>query len=75
MGPKHDHGFPDKDAIVAFIRKNPGNVGTREIAREFGLIDKVIEKRFEPVGAKAYRYYRPIALQQWFVDIGRFLVV
>jgi ribonuclease R len=34
---KHDHGFPSRDAIVAFIRKNPGNIGTKEIAREFGL--------------------------------------
>jgi ribonuclease R len=34
---KHDHGFPGRDAIVAFIRANPGKVGTREIAREFGL--------------------------------------
>jgi ribonuclease R len=34
---QHDNGFPDRDAIVAFIRANPGNVGTREIAREFGL--------------------------------------
>jgi ribonuclease R len=34
---KHDNGFPSRDAIVAFIRKNPGKVGTREIAREFGL--------------------------------------
>jgi ribonuclease R len=29
--------FPSRDAIVAFIRKNPGKVGTGEIAREFGL--------------------------------------
>ncbi len=29
--------FPSRDAIVAFIRANPGKVGTREIAREFGL--------------------------------------
>ena len=29
--------FPARDAIVAFIRANPGEVGTREIAREFGL--------------------------------------
>jgi ribonuclease R len=29
--------FPSRDAIVAFIRKNPGKIGTREIAREFGL--------------------------------------
>jgi ribonuclease R len=35
--PKHDHGFPARDAIVAFIRANPGKVGTRDIAREFGL--------------------------------------
>jgi ribonuclease R len=34
---KHDNGFPPTDAIVAFIRANPGNVGTKEIAREFGL--------------------------------------
>jgi len=32
-----DSGFPDRKAIVAFIRKNPGKVGTKEIAREFGL--------------------------------------
>jgi ribonuclease R len=35
---KHrDQVFPERDAIVAFIRANPGNVGTREIAREYGL--------------------------------------
>jgi len=32
-----DTGFPARDAIVAFIRAQPGEVGTREIAREFGL--------------------------------------
>ncbi|MBR0800182.1 ribonuclease R [Bradyrhizobium jicamae] len=37
MKAKKDHGFPARDAIVAFIRANPGKVGTREIAREFGL--------------------------------------
>ncbi len=37
MNKKHDSGFPSRDAIVAFIRANPGNIGTREIAREFGL--------------------------------------
>ncbi len=37
MKQKHDNGFPARDAIVAFIRANPGKVGTREIAREFGL--------------------------------------
>jgi ribonuclease R len=34
---QHDNGFPGTDAIVAFIRKNPGKIGTKEIAREFGL--------------------------------------
>jgi ribonuclease R len=29
--------FPSRDAIVAYIRAHPGKVGTREIAREFGL--------------------------------------
>ncbi|MBR0692868.1 ribonuclease R [Bradyrhizobium lablabi] len=37
MKRRHDHGFPARDAIVTFIRANPGKVGTREIAREFGL--------------------------------------
>lgn len=37
MRKKPDNGFPDRDAIVAFIRKNPGEIGTKEIAREFGL--------------------------------------
>src|SRR5690349_13168022 len=32
-----DSVFPTRDAIVAFIRANPGKVGTKEIAREFGL--------------------------------------
>jgi ribonuclease R len=34
---KPDNGFPGRDAIVAFIRAQPGKIGTREIAREFGL--------------------------------------
>jgi ribonuclease R len=34
---KREHGFPARDAIVAFIRAHPGKIGTREIAREFGL--------------------------------------
>ena len=34
---KRGSGFPGRDAIVAFVRANPGRVGTREIAREFGL--------------------------------------
>ncbi len=37
MKRQNDNGFPDRDAIVAFIRANPGKVGTKEIAREFGL--------------------------------------
>ena len=37
MTKQRDSGFPTKDAIVAFIRAHPGKVGTREIAREFGL--------------------------------------
>jgi ribonuclease R len=42
-----DKVFPNRDAIVAFIRTNPGNIGTREIAREFGLknADRVELKR------------------------------
>jgi ribonuclease R len=44
---KHDNGFPSRDAIVAFVRANPGKIGTREIAREFGLknADRVELKR------------------------------
>ncbi|HEY5125890.1 MAG TPA: ribonuclease R [Bradyrhizobium sp.] len=37
MKKQRDSGFPARDAIVAFIRAHPGEVGTREIAREFGL--------------------------------------
>lgn len=32
-----DSVFPSRDAIVAYIRAHPGKVGTKEIAREFGL--------------------------------------
>jgi ribonuclease R len=34
---ERDIGFPSRDAIVAFIRANPGKAGTKEISREFGL--------------------------------------
>jgi len=34
---QRDKAFPERDAIVAFIRAHPGKVGTREIARQFGL--------------------------------------
>ena len=30
-------GFPDKESIVAFIKTHPGETGTRELARHFGL--------------------------------------
>ncbi len=47
MKRNNDRGFPDRAAIVAFIKANPGKVGTREIAREFGLknADRVELKR------------------------------
>jgi ribonuclease R len=34
---QRDKVFPERDAIVAYIRTHPEKVGTREIAREFGL--------------------------------------
>ncbi len=37
MTKQREKVFPSPDAIVAFIRAHPGKVGTREIAREFGL--------------------------------------
>ncbi|HET7886292.1 MAG TPA: ribonuclease R [Bradyrhizobium sp.] len=37
MPKQRDSGFPSTDAIVAFIRAHPGKIGTKEIAREFGL--------------------------------------
>ncbi|CAN5369208.1 ribonuclease R [soil metagenome] len=47
MSKKRDNGFPTQDAIVTFVRTHPGKVGTREIAREFGLknADRVELKR------------------------------
>ena len=47
MAKQRDRGFPERDAIVAFIRAHPGKVGTREIAREFGLknADRIELKR------------------------------
>jgi ribonuclease R len=44
---QREQSFPDRDAILAFIRAQPGKVGTREIAREFGLknADRVELKR------------------------------
>jgi ribonuclease R len=45
---QREQSFPSPDAILAFIRANPGKVGTREIAREFGLknADRAELKRF-----------------------------
>lgn len=39
--------FPNRQTIVAFVRAHPGKVGTREIAREFGLknADRIELKR------------------------------
>src|SRR5579884_216357 len=34
---KRAGSLPDKADVLAFIREQPGNVGTREIARAFGL--------------------------------------
>ena len=47
MAKQRDKVFPDRDAIVAFIRSSQGDVGTREIAREFGLknADRIELKR------------------------------
>ncbi|OKO80029.1 ribonuclease R [Bradyrhizobium sp. AS23.2] len=47
MKRKNDRGFPDRNAIVAFIKANHGKAGIREIAREFGLknADRVELKR------------------------------
>jgi ribonuclease R len=44
---QREQSFPGRDAILAFIRAQPGKVGTREIAREFGLknADRVELKR------------------------------
>jgi ribonuclease R len=35
--PKHTSTLPSKADILAFIARTPGKVGTREIARAFGL--------------------------------------
>ena len=47
MAKSREQSFPTPDAILAFIRAQPGKVGTREIAREFGLknADRVELKR------------------------------
>ena len=47
MSKPRDNRFPDRDAIIAFVRASKGEVGTREIARAFGLknADRVELKR------------------------------
>ena len=47
MSKQRERSFPDRETIVAFVRAHPGKVGTREIAREFGLknADRVELKR------------------------------
>jgi ribonuclease R len=47
LAKQREQSFPSRDAILAFIRAQPGKVGTREIAREFGLknADRVELKR------------------------------
>ncbi|WP_076858030.1 ribonuclease R [Bradyrhizobium mercantei] len=71
MKRKPDHGFPGRDAIVAFIRANPGKVGTREIAREFGLknADRIELKRIlrdladdGTIAKRGRRIHEPAAL-------------
>jgi ribonuclease R len=44
---QREQSFPSRDAIIAFIGAQSGKVGTREIAREFGLknADRVELKR------------------------------
>ncbi len=47
MAKQREQSFPNRETIVAFIRTHPGKIGTREIAREFGLknADRVELKR------------------------------
>ncbi|HXO71132.1 MAG TPA: ribonuclease R [Bradyrhizobium sp.] len=47
MARQREQSFPSRDAILAFIRAQPGKIGTREIAREFGLknADRIELKR------------------------------
>jgi len=37
LSPRTRHPFPSKDELIAFIGSRPGKVGTREIARAFGM--------------------------------------
>ena len=71
MKRKHDTGFPARDAIVAYIRAHPGEIGTKEIAREFGLknADRAELKRIlrdladeGAIAKRGRRIYEPAAL-------------
>jgi ribonuclease R len=44
---QREQSFPSRETILAFVRAHPGKVGTREIAREFGLknADRIELKR------------------------------
>jgi ribonuclease R len=66
-----EQSFPSRDAIIAFIRAHPGKVGTREIARQFGLknADRVELKRVlrelihdEVVAKQGKKIHEPAAL-------------
>ena len=35
--PDAANAFPDRESIVAFIKSQPTEVGTRELARHYGL--------------------------------------
>ena len=37
MARQREQSFPSRETILAFVRAHPGKIGTREIAREFGL--------------------------------------
>ncbi|HEV7409851.1 MAG TPA: RNB domain-containing ribonuclease, partial [Bradyrhizobium sp.] len=47
MARQREQSFPSRETILAFVRAHPGKIGTREIAREFGLknADRVELKR------------------------------
>jgi ribonuclease R len=44
---QREQSFPSRETILAFVRTHPGKIGTREIAREFGLknADRIELKR------------------------------
>ena len=71
MAKQRDQVFPSQDDIVAFVRAHPGKVGTREIAREFGLknADRVELKRIlreladqGTIAKRGKKVHEPVAL-------------